>query len=443
MKKIIMLLVAQVLVYAATAQYNVITISGSGTAGYADGPVSAAEFNAPHGLCRGQDGAIYVADGLNHCIRKIAPDGTVSTYAGSTSPGFVDGNATTAQFNWPSGVCVDDSGNVYVTEMGNHAVRKISVLGIVSTIAGTGTEGFADGPAATAQFSYPRGILPDGNGNLLVVDVWNHRVRKITPAGMVNTYAGGGAIIGYLSVGDYVDAPDTVARFYAPCWITKDATGNYYVADAYNHRIRKIDTAGVVSTFAGNGGVGPGNGGVADGPALNALFDTPTSLDMDSAGNIYINDPVNHLFRKYTAGTGMISSSGSGVAGFVDGPDSSAQLNRPTGILVGKNDTIYFSDMNNHAVRMLVPYTLGITELAANSTIQLYPNPVTDQLHIRIPRLDEQGSLVVFTMNGTTVFRRQLVQAETVIEVGQLPPGIYGLQLVTPAFTTVKMFVKK
>ncbi len=443
MKKAIVLLAVLLTVYAAKAQYNVITLAGTGSPGYFDGPASAAEFNRPYGMCRDQGGAIYLADLFNHCIRKIAPDGTVSTYAGTATPGFVDGPAATAQFNWPTGLCVDDSGTVYVTEMGNHSIRKITASGIVSTVAGTGAQGLADGPAATAQFCYPRGILLDDSANLLVVDVWNHRVRKITPGGMVSTIAGGGSVIGYLSVGDYIDAPDTAARFYAPCWIARDAAGNCYVADAYNHRIRKIDTSGFVSTFAGNGGIGPGNGAVADGPAQTALFDTPTTLDMDSAGNIFINDPINHLIRKYTTNTGLISSIGSGIVGFADGPDSTAQFNNPTGILVGKNDTIYFSDHLNHAVRVLVPSSLGFSDQAAANRIELYPNPVRDQLHIRIPQGDEPGYLVVYNMNGAAVFSRQVEQGDTAIGVGQLPPGIYALQLVTPTYTTVKMVVKE
>jgi hypothetical protein len=443
MKKAIVLLAALLQVCVTEAQYNVITLAGTGSPGYFNGPSSSAEFNKPYGMCRDQDGAFYLADFLNHCIRKIAPDGTVSTYAGTTNPGFVDGPAATAKFYWPAGICIDDSGAVYVTELGNHSIRKISASGIVSTVSGTGTEGYTDGPATSAQFCYPRGIICDDNANLLVVDVWNHRLRKITPGGMVSTIAGGGSVTGYLSVGDYIDAPDTAARFYAPCWITKDVAGNCYVADAYNHRIRKIDPSGVVSTFAGNGGIGPGNGGLADGPALSALFDTPTSLDMDSAGNLFINDPINHLIRKYTAGTGLVSSIGSGIAGFADGPDSTAELNTPTGIFVGTNDTIYFSDHLNHAIRMLVPSALGISDQAANDRLQLYPNPVRDQLHIRIPGADEPATLVIYNMNGAAVLRRQVGSGDTAIGVGQLPPGIYGLQLVTPAYTAVKKFIKE
>jgi sugar lactone lactonase YvrE len=237
----------------AEAQNMVSTYAGTNTAAFTNGDTASARFKTPFGICMDKSGNLYLADAGNNCIRKISATGTVTTLAGTGLAGYVDGPALSAQFNSPTGVCVDDSFNVYVADFQNQRIRKISFTGSVTTIAGSGTAGYLDGAPLTSQFNYPRGICRNKKGELFVGDSWNHRIRKIASNGTVSTYAGGGSTIGVSSIGSLVDAKDTAARFYTPCGLAIDRTGIIFVADAYNHRIRKIDTLKQVTTIAGSG----------------------------------------------------------------------------------------------------------------------------------------------------------------------------------------------
>jgi len=170
----------------------------------------------------------------------------VSTLAGSGTVGFADGTGTEARFSYPGRVAVDSEGNVYVVDHGNHRIRKITPAGVVSTLAGTGTRGHADGTGTEAQFDYPTGVAVDSEGNVYVADHGNHRIRRITPAGVVSIFAG--------STEGFADGIGTEAQFNYPTGVAVDSSGNVYVADSVNHRIRKITPAAVVSTFSGGGG---------------------------------------------------------------------------------------------------------------------------------------------------------------------------------------------
>ncbi|MCL2162058.1 MAG: hypothetical protein FWH56_09300 [Betaproteobacteria bacterium] len=207
---------------------------------------------------------------------------TVTTFAGSMD-GFVDGKGDVARFSLPHSITIDTAGNLYVTEYDNHRIRKISPAGEVSSLAG-GKAGFADGIGDAAQFHAPRGIAIDASGNLFVADGRNHRIRKITPAGEVSTLAG--------STDGFADGIGSAARFRNPDGITIDAKGNLYVADHYNHRIRKVSPAGEVVTLAG------GESGFADGIGSAARFYLPTDITIDAQGNLYVVDFGNNRIRK-------------------------------------------------------------------------------------------------------------------------------------------------
>jgi len=195
-----------------------------------------------YGACFDADGNMYVSDTGNNRIRKISTDGIVTTLAGSAE-GFADGVGSAAMFNLPIGICIDAIGNLYVADQNNHRIRKITPDGTVTTIAGSSTAGYADGIGNLAKFYFPVGICIDSAGNLYIADSLNHKIRKITPAGVVSTIAG--------STAGFADGIGTTAKFNFPSSICVDSSNNLLIADQNNHRIRKITPAGVVTTVAG------------------------------------------------------------------------------------------------------------------------------------------------------------------------------------------------
>lgn len=335
------------------AQYSVSTFAGSDS-GFVNGSLTEAKFNGSFGICFDKDGYLYIADSGNNCIRKIDTDGFVSTFAGTGEVGNKDGDRLTATFNSPTGICTDYNGNFYVADFLNHAIRKIDNEGTVTSLAGSGRAGFADGFADQAQFNFPRGIAIDGYGNLFVGDSWNHRIRKITPDGNVTTYAGGGSDIGPDSKGSCVDGPADKARFFTPCGVVCDLYGNVYVADALNHRIRKIDNYGGVSTLAGTSEPGWNNGGFNDGDYKSAMLNTPTELCTSFEEEIYFSDTFGNRIRKVSFDGTVITVAGDGTPGFADGDGALSKFNYPRGIVLDNADNkIYVIDSKNFRVRVI------------------------------------------------------------------------------------------
>ena len=311
------------------------TLAGS-TSGYADGQGTLAKFAGPRGLAIDNGGNLYVADNSNQRIRKISPSGTVTTFAGSTI-GNANGTGTSAQFNYPEGVAVDATGNIYVVDSENHSIRKITPAGVVSTLAGS-TAGFADGQGAAAQFNFPIGVTVDAGGNVYVADTENYKIRKITPAGVVTTLAG--------STQGFTDGASTNAQFNSPTGIAIDAVGNLYVTD--NYKIRKISPAGVVSTLAGSS-----TAGYADGKGTDARFTNPYGIAIDSNNILYVSDSDNDRIRKITA-DGTVTTIAGGTQGYADGSGNFAQFNYPKGIAVASG-TIYVADEANNKIRKIIP----------------------------------------------------------------------------------------
>ncbi|MCE3227549.1 MAG: Serine/threonine-protein kinase PknD [Bacteroidetes bacterium] len=425
------------------SQTVVSTYAGDGTQGFIDGDTAAARFRSPFGICMDKNSNLYIADGGNHSIRKITASGIVTTLAGTGVAGYLDGAAASAQFNNPTGVCADDSGNVYVSDFQNHRIRKISYSGSVTTVAGNGTPGYTDGSPATAQFSYPRGICGSKNGNLFVGDSWNHRIRKIDANGNVSTYAGGGVAFGVSSVGGLVDAKDTAARFYTPAGVSIDKNNNVFVADAYNHRIRRIDTARNVSTVAGSGATGVGNGGYANGPVTMALLNTPTELHVDSTGlKIYIGDTFNNRVRAVEGGT-LYNLAGKGTAGYVNGVDTAAQFNYVRGVVCNSvGNVVYVIDYNNHSVRKISWIsTVGVPEIKNNDlTFSLYPNPNHGSFKIDL-NSEKKADVEIYGVDGKCVYSKKEINSAETIQLKQLEAGIYFLKVYSENNFVVKKFV--
>ncbi|WP_438422715.1 cadherin domain-containing protein [Aquimarina macrocephali] len=277
---------------------------------------------------------------------------TVSTFAGSFS-GYVDATGTAARFALPSGCAIDSHGNLFVADVSNQRIRKITPAGVVTTFAGS-TFGYADGTGAAAKFNFPYDIAIDANDNLYVADSNNNRIRKITPAGVVTTLAGSG-------ISGSANGTGTAARFNGPRGVAVDASGNVYVSDYGNHRIRKVTPTGVVTNLAG------GSPGFADGTGLNARFNHPSGLTVNSNGDIYVCDNSNHRVRKITPAGVVATIVGNGTAGFLDNTGTSARFSYPRDITVDANDNLYVTDFGNRRVRKITPAKV-VTTIAGNGS---------------------------------------------------------------------------
>jgi sugar lactone lactonase YvrE len=329
------------------------TVAGNGTSGFSGdgGPATSAQLGQPMGMAVDIAGTLYIADTFNSRVRMVTPAGIISTIAGTGSMGYNGdgGLATSAQLFLPYGVAVDSLGNLYIADLINLRIRKVTANGIITTVAGNGTSGFGGdgGPAISAQLYLPYGVAVDSAGGLYIADYGNGRIRKVASDGTINTVAGNGTK-GYGGDG----GPATIAKLNTPTGVAVDAAGNVYVADYQNGRIRKVSSDGSISTAAGTGVIGYSGDG---GPAASAQISMPTTVTVDAAGNIYIPDYGNSRIRKVTP-TGIISTiAGIGTSGFSGdgGPATSAKLNFPTNVAVDSAGNVYIADYSNHRIRKI------------------------------------------------------------------------------------------
>jgi sugar lactone lactonase YvrE len=449
-----------------TGSVIVNTLAGSAAIGFADGSGTAAQFKYPTGVASDDSGTVYVADTQNNRIRKITSAGVVTTLAGSGAQGFADGTGTAAQFNNPTGVSVDGTGNVYVADSGNNRIRKITSSGNVSTLAGSGASGNANGVGTQAQFYLPQSIYVDLGGTVYVADKGNHLIRKITSAGVVTTLAGSGTA-------GFADDTGTAAQFNSPYSVAVDTSGTVYVADQSNNRIRKITSSGVVSTLAGSG-----TSGFVDGTGTAAQFFSPTGVSVDGSGLVYVADRGNNVIRKITA-TGVVSTlAGSGTQGFADGTDSTAQFYWPFDITINSYGTIFVADFGNSRIRKITKSTLltgdttgqagsynvvinandgqgGSTNQSFTITVNavlgiedniikgiaLYPNPAKDALYISLQ--EQIKEIRIYDLLGQLVKHQYWNNNEATINIEKLSVGIYLVKIRTnKAIISVK-FIKE
>ncbi|MCF8036072.1 MAG: putative Ig domain-containing protein, partial [Desulfobacteraceae bacterium] len=304
------------------------------------GPAAEAQLNSPAGIASDAGGSIYIADSSNHRVRKVDSGGIITTVVGSQTAGYGgdDGPAAEAQLRNPSDVAVDDEGNLYIADTGNHCIRKVSSNGIITTLAGTGEPGYSgdDDAALEASLDSPAGIDVDQERNIYIADTGNHCIRKISPSGVIATIAGNGT-----SGSGMDDVPARQSYLYSPRDVAVDGRGEIYIADTGNHSIRRIDISGNITTVAGNG-ISDFSGDGAE--ATEAGLDTPSSVALDRQGNIYIADTRNNRIRKVNV-TGVITSlAGDGTTGVKAGvPPKEGWVSRPKGIALDPEGYIYFS----------------------------------------------------------------------------------------------------
>ncbi|HSR32545.1 MAG TPA: ABC transporter substrate-binding protein [Anaerolineae bacterium] len=383
---------------------TVSTLAGDGHWGHRDGPGAQARFVGLEGVAIDEQGSIYIAERFGNRIRRISPDGMVSTLAGTGVPGYAEGPAPSAQFNFPFGIAVDVAGNVYVADAFNHRIRVIhpggaalpappvptgtegslaegsSSAGTVSTLAGDGEAGYRDGPALQARFDRPTGVALSATGVLYVADAGNNRVRAISPDGIVTTLAGSGER-------GFKDGPPDQAQFNGPQYITVDGDGNIYAADSIsfelrgNHAIRRITPDGIVTTVAGTG-----RPGRADGPAADAGFALPSGLDVDASGNLFVADEDNQRIRIITPQGMVYTLAGIGTNGYADGAGSEAAFFFPHGVALDGAGRLYVAESATSRIRVIqLPQTL-----VAAPPIPT-PSPYAGQNVIKIGFVDDSN----------------------------------------------------
>ncbi len=423
--------------FVSTCALNTIaTIAGNGIPGTSGdgGPATAANVEQGYGLATDPSGNVYLADDLNSGIRKISSLGIISTIGGTGTPGYNgDGiAATTAQVNGPTAVVADASGNVYVCDNNNNRVRKISASGIMTTIAGTGVAAYLgdNGPATAAQLNTPDGLALDAAGNLYIADDINFRVRKVDPTGIITTVAGTGISA---ETGD--GFPATAAQIGLVSGLAIDGLGNLFLSLSQDHIVRKINTSGIISTVAGNGTIGYSGD---NGPATTAQLNFNYEIAADATGNLYIGDWSNHRVRKVDP-TGIITTlAGGSVSGFSGdgGPATAAQMVDASGVATDNVGNVYVYDFGNERIRKITIYdtpptfvgghTQGLT-VCINSTF----DPINTLLAIKDADAGQPENWTVVTppSHGTLSATYSGTSTGSVVT----PTGLYYTP--TPGFT--------
>jgi sugar lactone lactonase YvrE len=379
---------------------------------------TAARFYYPRAITVDTHGTFYVADSGNNCIRKISPTGVVTTLAGSGS-------------NTPYGVAVDTTGNVYISDTFNHRILKINLgSNVAHTLAGSGITGNADGIGIAAEFNTPKGLAVDVNGNLYVADSYNHRIRKIDINGVVTTIAGS-------SQGNS-NGFGILAQFDMPCGVALDSAGNIFVADRNNNQIKKIGTDGMVSTYIGNGIQGN-----TDGIGQNASLDNPSGLTIDNDNIIYFVSQNGNLIRRVTPNGEVTTIAGyNGTwGGCGNGIGTNAQFLHPEGLIINSIGNIYVADTGSHTIRKITNL-LSTTDNKLGDNITLSPNPASDKITINMDNFTT-ATTTILDMNGRVLQNNLISDKNTSIDVSNLSKGFYLIQITTDKGIVSKKLVKE
>lgn len=418
------------------SDYIVSTVSGLlGSSGFKDGAASIAYFNRPSGLAIDSNGNIFVADRANNRIRKISKEGLATTFAGSGVAALTNAAGILASFSAPTDVVIDSNDNLFVADYGNHVIRKISPAGVVSTFAGTGVLGDVLGPGISAQFKNPSSLAIDSSDNLYLSDYGNNKIKKINPSGEVTLIAGTGTA-------GFVDGPAASARFNKPDGLEIDSSGVIYIADSTNHRIRKIQNE-IVSTLAGGG-----SATFADGLGTNALFNTPTDIEIDSQGNLYVADSMNNKIRKVSQDGLVTSFAGTGLLGYEDGKANNAVFNNPKALAMDGSGVIYIAEDSGHKIRKIaleekitplpsapiiitpsnrVPYVTLMNDIDFDS-LNTFAIRQGAKLLLKAFAFDyEDGSNIEKSLTWTSSLAGSLTAATSIFDTGTLEAGKHDI----------------
>jgi sugar lactone lactonase YvrE len=439
--KLLPLLFSALLISAThTAHAQIITtIAGGDSTGLGDGgPATACELNNPYSTAIDAAGNLYIADAGNNRVRKVNTAGIITTIAGTGVEGYGgdDSAATTAKLAGPVGVAVDASGNLYISDDYNARIRKVNTSGIITTIAGISAYGYSgdNGPATAAKLYSPHGIAVDGSGNVYVCDALNNCIRKINTAGIITTIAGTG-MPGYS--GDGYAA--TAAKLDQPFGIALDDSGNIYFAEWGNNCVRKINTSGIINTIAGGNNTLGFSGD--NGPATAADFHIPIGIAIDGNGNIYIGDSYNNRVRKINS-SGIISTyAGTGIEGYSGdgGPAILAELYGPVGVTVDVSGNLYITEYANDRIRYIRNTESVNTINNIPTNINTYPNPSNGVFVISLT--SNRDDIVIMTISNELGEKIKEITGHTnqLLKINiDVPQGIYFLSAATNTGTITK-----
>ena len=405
---------------------TVSTFAGTGVSGFLNGTVKSTQFAGTEQMAYDRNGNLLICDAINNRIRKIDTEGNVTTFAGSGTPGFINGNAATAQFNNPLGIAVDNFNNVYVADNLNFVVRKIDTFGNVTTYAGNGERGFRNGSSSSAQFDYVNYMCFDNSMNLFVADPGNNVIRKIDPNGNVKTFVGNGTP-------GFIDGPGESAEFSTPIAIAYDKLNDFfYISDQGNSAIRKALPDGTISTYAGNGKVGH-----SDGSSTNAQFYFPKGLTTDNFGNVYVAGRFDYTIRKIDTQGNVSTIAGiPHMSGNINGASAIAKFGKPINVMMSIDGNLLVSDWANNVLRKVeLPVAASINNITNSEyTIQISPNPFSTLTTINITgnnKTTEPISFFMYDLAGKRMNVKSAISGQQIIvDRGDLANGIYFYKLV-------------
>jgi sugar lactone lactonase YvrE len=411
------------------------TVAGIGINSFSgdNGPATSAELSGPNDVIFDVSGNMYIADQDNNRVRKVNSSGTIITIAGTGAANYTGdgGQASAATFNQPTAFGFDSSGNLYIADYNNQVVRRINSSSVVNRYAGTGAAGYNGngGQATSSQLNYPSAVIADSAGNIYIADSHNNVIREVSTSGVISTYAGN------LTAGFSGDGGSaTAAELHLPYRIAFDTHWNMYIADSHNNCIRKVDAGThIISTVAGNGTASYGGDG---GPATSAQINEPFGVCVDASGNIYIADTYNNRIRKVNtsgiistiAGNGTGAYNGDGIAA------TSAEIDYPTDVTLDHSGNLYISDYYNYRIRKVTIPT-SINEISNSTTnVEVYPNPGNGvfTFQVRSGELKDNSIINIYNLLGEKVYSQSNTQNPTFnINLSSHPNGVYLYRILT------------
>lgn len=433
---------SMLIIVSSQAHSQVISrFAGNYISGYSGdwGLATSACISQPSGVYADRKGNVYIAEFGNHVIRKVDIYGTISTVAGTGTQGYSGdgGPATAAKLNHPTRIAMDGAGNLYIADAFNEVIRKVSTSGVITTVAGNHTRGYSGdgGPATAAQFDDPNGVWADAAGNIYIADSHNNVIRKVNTSGIISTIIGNGYNAGTTNGGYSGDGgPATAAELWYPESVIIDDAGNFYIAELFNNIVRKVNAAGIISTIAGTGASGyTGDGG----PATSATFRGPYDVAINSAGVIFITDNQNDAVRSIDAsgiihtyaGTGTSGNSGDG------GSPDAAELHVPIGISIDQYDELFIADAYNDAIRLAGPWLTSVSHSSAitSENLSVFPNPSTGRFTIQpLSNNAEQIRFTITNVLGQTIQEiSSATDRSTEVVLNNAAPGIYFVTAAT------------